>query len=599
LDRLTRLRNLLPVAIAAGLLWGPAVRCAAGPPVTYNACQTSGGWGAEVRVADKAALRLYTANGGLSPLQRADIVASRLQSQQGRGVSPSSYRAEATGSQWWVVSGSEKLVHATEEEARAHKSSPRALAASWAENLRRLLSLPALFFDPSALTVPYKETRTVQIGGWGEGPIEVACQDPIVTLQVGSDGRSLTVSGDELGDTVVEAVQGTLRAELKVVVMKWAGRFAQAEPAQVTGVPTDSESLALAVANAARRSVILEDGASLSVVGPQEIRSDASGSVALAKATAKGPGLLERTEEVAVPLVRVEPPSRAPELLLYCNDPEKVTRAGPLFHSQITRPSRLFVHHINSSGRALNLSIYASCAADQEASVHIIGGRKAASGDVIGTGLQAVSRFMENFRARSGCVISIAPGSVERIAAMRMSRGAVASAVYDVIPVSGGPVRLTVVAESPDSTAAMGSGYYDGLDESDHIYPQTARRVLEEYEVGKRWAFVTIGKEPLQNLGGRTALRGDYGILYDIDVRVKNPHPESKRIVVEFEAAAGPAGIVAWVNGEKHSIGRLATQREATLASLIVPPNSERTVKIETMPLGGAAYPARIIVREG
>lgn len=247
----------------------------------------------------------------------------------------------------------------------------------------------------------------------------------------------------------------------------------------------------------------------------------------------------------------------------------------------------------------MNLSVYASSGPGEGSSFHVVGGSRSAKGDVIGTGLGAVSEFLDNFRARSGCVVSLGRGAVERIASMRMGQGSVAGAVFDVTPLSGGRVRLTVLAESPDSTQAMGLGYHDGLGESDHVYPQTTRRVLEEYVVGKRWAFVTLGKETLQNVDGQTTLRGDYGVLYEIDVEVRNPHSESKRIVVEFEAAAGPAGIVAWVNGEKRSIKRLASQKEATLASLVVPPNSVRTVKIETMPLGGAAYPARLIVREG
>jgi hypothetical protein len=580
------------------LLAAPAAWCASGPPITYNAFKSSGKSAAEVRIADRPALRLYCTNASLTPLRRAEIVAGRLSDQQARGIGPSSYHPKKIGPQWWVMAASERLVCATSQEAAVRGVSPQSLARSWCESLKKLLSLPPLFVEPESICIPLGESRNVEIGGWGTGSIEVLVEGGLVTADSPGLGRTLTLSGRELGETVVEVKQGSLAVRLKVAVMLWAATLLEPQPALVTGNPTDSKSIKLAVQNAVSRSISLEDGASLELPESVQVESSPAGSVAKAIAWARGSGLLERKCELSIPLLRVDPPLGPPKVLLYCNEPERVERPQPLFFARLSCASRLFVHHQNASSRVLSLSLYLCNQSGSDATVHILGGDRAARGDVIGTGLGAGAEFLQNMLRKSGCEISLAPGSVDRIASMKMSPGAVASAVFDFTPIEGTGVTLTVAAESPDSTAAMGLGYHGGLAESDHVYAQTTRAVREEYTVGQKWAFIPIGRSVLETVNGRKSMRGDYGVVYHVDVDVVNPTAEPKRVVVRFEAAAGPAAAVMWVDGRKCQIGRLGSLEEATLASLTLPAESERTVRIETMPLGGSSYPARLIVRK-
>jgi len=115
--------------------------------------------------------------------------------------------------------------------------------------------------------------------------------------------------------------------------------------------------------------------------------------------------------------------------------------------------------------------------------------------------------------------------------------------------------------------------------------------------VGQRWAFIPIGKYSIERVSRDGVLDGNYGVLYDINVKVENPTSEPTNVEVLFEPSAGVARGVFWIDGVSVETQHLLPPKEYPIARYPLQPNSSRDIRILTMPLAGSHYPARIIVR--
>jgi len=66
---------------------------------------------------------------------------------------------------------------------------------------------------------------------------------------------------------------------------------------------------------------------------------------------------------------------------------------------------------------------------------------------------------------------------------------------------------------------------------------------------------------------------------------------------VLFEAGAGPASGVFHIGNQYVEVPSIYPREEKSLARFTMGPNETRNISIQTVPLGGSAYPAALIVR--
>jgi hypothetical protein len=157
-------------------------------------------------------------------------------------------------------------------------------------------------------------------------------------------------------------------------------------------------------------------------------------------------------------------------------------------------------------------------------------------------------------------------------------------------------VRVRVVAEEtaePEEYAVVSAG---APSPSEHVYPQPRKEVRARYRVGDTWAFIPVGKRPIAARDGSRRLDGNYGVVYDIAVRVENPTDRERTIQVAFSADAGPARGVFWIEDRLVEAPELGAT-DVPLASFRLAPGEVRDLPIRTIPVAGSAYPARIVVR--
>jgi hypothetical protein len=136
----------------------------------------------------------------------------------------------------------------------------------------------------------------------------------------------------------------------------------------------------------------------------------------------------------------------------------------------------------------------------------------------------------------------------------------------------------------------------EALDSPD-LYPTTRKQINAQYTVGEKWTWILVGKEPITDSAGKRRLEGNYGVLYNIDVKVHNPGENSREVEVAFEAGAGPASGVFTIGSRYVEVVSTFPREEKALARFMMRPNETRSISIQTVPLGGSAYPAALIFR--
>jgi hypothetical protein len=136
MKRRVKTPTLLAAALFAALLAATAFSAAV---VTTRAVERNGKPAAEVLVGNASVVELVTSVGIYSPMQRAELVASRLQAALKTNPKPADVRVAAVRGGRALYLGKTVLVTAGNREALAQKSTPRALTTSWRKKLVQAL----------------------------------------------------------------------------------------------------------------------------------------------------------------------------------------------------------------------------------------------------------------------------------------------------------------------------------------------------------------------------------------------------------------------------------------------------------------------------
>src|SRR5262249_29465851 len=106
------------------------------------------------------------------------------------------------------------------------------------------------------------------------------------------------------------------------------------------------------------------------------------------------------------------PIGKVPEAQLwYCNDPENLTQAGPLFSAALMKdsPVRLLYHHYNASMDPLFVRIQLVNDSDTPSRVVITPGDAKPDKNPVLAGLLAADQFLRHWTTSSGEVVYIGP----------------------------------------------------------------------------------------------------------------------------------------------------------------------------------------------
>lgn len=564
--------------------------------------------GASVRVNRRTVLVLRGRapreawSGSTPPAWRTALVAERLAQAVEAGLSPTAVEVRRPGGQLALFAGQTELLRPTRADARAAGTTPRRLAFRWAAALRQALALPPLTTSPRSLLIPFGETRTLRVGGVAAGPLSLEPRDPsVATADAAEDGRSVQVRAGQPGETVLAIAADGAMLGVRVVVMRYAGEAGAPVTVDCTGHPAPAALVWQLVMESYPQALRLEPGARARVAGrpqlPAGIPPGQEGS-AQVPVLLTGPGLLPRrvTAQVQVRCRRL--PQREVAALLYSNHPERILRPGSLYLGVLEpdAPCRLLYHHQNMAGSPVLLRVDLINPEDEPAEVQVIAGPARPTIDTVLAGQRAGALYLRNAVRDVGRIVPLAAHERLPLLLQRLPHGLTASGIYGLRLLRGRPLLVEVRADPPAALDPVPPPSSAGVP-ARHVYPHPRKVLAAQYTVGQNWAFVRVGKKAIPGKDERQVLDGNYGVLYDIAVRIDNPTPQARVVRLMLVPDAGGAGGVFLVEGRWIEAPHVSPPAEFQLAQFLLSPQEHRVVNIQTLPVGGSAYPVTLVVR--
>jgi hypothetical protein len=592
------------ITIAAGLLAAAASHAQTGPIRVE---------GTTVIVNEVPVMQFRISYNGTPPENRAGLAIQRLQNTTG------DITVSGSGDVRKILRGSSVLAVVTQDDAASAGQSLTSLASTFYSSLKDALTLPPLKIVQDNIKIPIGEDRTIKLVGTKAFAANVATPAPqIARGQRTPDG--IKVSAVSQGATTLTITAGNQSIPLNVEVWPYASNFPQTVNASVIGLPAATDTVQGAVEAAVRTQVQAVNGSALTFTIPSQPSIDIGNSTSFdVKVHVDAPHAFGKDGVVHVNL-RNLPIGRKPEAQLwYCNDPENLAQAGPLFAAPLMKdtPVRLLYHHYNASIDQLFVRIQLVNDSDTPARVVITPGDAKPDKNPVLAGLLAADQFLRHWMTGSGEVVFIGPHCSTPISIHRLLPGDTVSGLCalrlidgpnnvvlraDAIPPFDLDTKWSNAVNSLAPWRFVGAAPMTYIDNQPtvttrHIYPDPYKQEDVNYQVGGRYGFVRIGQKPISNATMDAALEGNFGVVYTIKANMTNLTSSPADVEVMFEASAGYAGALFLVNGQVKRTLPLPPKASTQLTMVHLDPGQSKSVTLVTIPHSGGSYPATITIR--
>ena len=435
----------------------------------------------------------------------------------------------------------------------------------------------------------------------------------LVTVTVDASATSVTVAATQQtgSDTLHLADANGATADIAIRVAFNAGTIVPQATLKVTGNPAQPDWLVRQVKALVTRltqalpNAQTQIGAAPAPIAPLAPGSQMQFSIPVQITSPTGEYFDQNgTTVVTVANVGLDPFD--PMQLFYDDDPEHVVQDGVLFRAQIAagQPSRLYYYHDDGTDPRRVVVVLTSLT-QNPTSVQAIDVSAGPNIDVMQVG-HAVSREFLLTKSRSeGTILDLPQDAPYFVADLAMNARQGVAGTMDLRVLSGGPVKVTVLAVSPDVDPRT---LLDAPVLADDGHHRTGAFRLAgfgtdsvSYNVGGEDAKVVIGdREPtppnVQPTDDPSAGHdyGDYGVTHTIDVALANPTDAPATAYLYFRPIAGIARASFLVDGNLVEIGCVRQPVPYQIASYDLPAHQNQRAFVQTMTDGGSFYPVEI-----
>jgi hypothetical protein len=581
-------------------------------------------------------------NGGLSPAERAEVAAERLRLHISEGLRPQQVEARDRGPNWGLYANGNLIMIATDEEADARNEMSKMTATRWAQNLKQALAAapkaaakpaapkaaakPAAVAKPAAaakapprkapvragalaaevqsLPVPVGETRTVGIKGSATGPISVSVDDSdTVTARVVPGKAEVEVAGVAPGSATVRVSRGGKETTFRAWVKQYAGRVSTTASAGVTGSVSPASMVGKAAREALQDGIEREPGAVVSITGePQGVRALGRGESTQVTFPVTITGGDAYLPVKTTARVRVENRSLTPQrtqALLYSNDPESVREFGTLYEGVVENggPARLLYHHQNRMNRPFVFQIHLVNPHSEPVEVQVVQGESGPFIDTIQVGHRAGERYLNAHMKDLGYIGRVPARGSRVVYSSKVEHLLTVSGIFQFRVTDGGPLAVLVTVSPEGIRPPVRDDLLATARNEPHIYSTAQKDIEANYDIGSTWAFVPLGKTAVTGRNPNRKLFGNYGVIYNVTVTVRNPTSEDKTVRVMMAPDAGWARGVFAIDGRLIEAPQVAPPTQAELYTVVLRPGEQRRLSIQSIPVGGSAYPISLVVR--
>lgn len=288
------------------------------------------------------------------------------------------------------------------------------------------------------------------------------------------------------------------------------------------------------------------------------------------------------------------------EFLAFSNHPEKIAKRGILYEAGLIRhkPVRLRYYHQGDNNTDPHyIGFYLVNNTSKPARVHIVESLGGPSKNFMFAGHINNLKFFSYKERNTGFIEEIPPHSVKMIRRVLLKPGQVVSSTADLHLLMGGPLQIVVYAsDKKDSDLAVELSTSITDRHARGAYPLTKIVTRGIFSTEDRESIYTIADTPLEDIFKGRKIRGNYGVMYEFDLTLKNPYPKERVVSFYFQPRGGIATATFSFDGRPVSVGFTPAYKMVKLCSIKVPAGGKKKVTVKTMPEDASNYPVRLII---
>lgn len=295
------------------------------------------------------------------------------------------------------------------------------------------------------------------------------------------------------------------------------------------------------------------------------------------------------------------PPTAAVAAL--SDHPEKVERRGMLFSGGLTplRNIRFQYYHLGLlDGSAPCLEFFVTNHGVDPARLHLVRAAGLPSLDYFSTGHGNNVAWLQAEKANQGEFLDLAPGQTRVIFRQDLPKNYVVSGTLGLTQVYGPPLQFGLLASPhPGATPSLVNLLKETDVHSRGFYPVATQHLRRRHVAGQnRETKMAVGALRQETFSGVRELRGDYGVVYDLLLELDNPTAQTRRVDLIFNPRGGAATGTFLAQDAILEVPLTHAMQERTVKSWRLPPETHRTVRLQTIPEGASSYPVRLLLRD-
>lgn len=463
--------------------------------------------------------------------------------------------------------------------------------------------------NAAAVNLHPSQSQTILILN-GAAPYTLTVDTPIVTASIDQTARTITVTAAQQTGRAVLTVNDSTGAALRIPVRVAldAGTVPSSVTLRVTGTQIDPRWLNSLVQKTLLRSTTVQPGAAANVLLftlPPSLGPGASAAIPVPVHISGGDQFFDVDVTSTVELQNVAAAPFSPPLLMYDDDPEKLTATGVLFRGQVNAnaPARLYYYHENGND-SRELAVVLS--SDAPSTVQLIDASAGPNIDVMSVG-HAVSRdFLVEKPLNEGIVVDVGPAAPYVAEQFLMNRLDGAAGSVGIRVLTGAPVTVTVVATAPGGLTAAELPSALALPQlPDDGHHRTGLFSLVNFGTDTV-AYTAPGPDASIQYGAHTPPAadaaaptghdyGEYGVLRTLNFDIDNPLDQPQTLYLYERPMGGVVRSSFLVNGSLVQVGcARASERYQIGEPISVQPHAKLDLPVQTMTDGGSNYPLEV-----
>lgn len=567
----------------------------------------------EVWIDDQLIMKLYGI-GNARVHKEAQNIAALLNEAFSNNLNPSQIYALKLEKGYAIIADKKTLFVVTKEQAHLHRSNPKELAILWVGKIRNALKTTSIPITHSIkmltafnLIIPQGAERTISLRGVDKADkIEVTNPNVIKLIPI---GNTLRVRGENIGQTKIIVQWGNKTKVFTITVKEWAGLIPPYVETLVTGWPARSEFVRSAAIEALSKSIIRKPNSRLFIDTkglsfPASLKEGTSISNYV-NVRVTGTSNISVQGKVQLKVINFLLPKEETAYLLVSNKPEFIRQPGIVFSETLldNRPTRFLFHHANAlPDEKLLMHIKLVNRTETPSKIHIIEGIGGPTSDEINAGHVATYEFLTSFWRWEGKVINLPAHAEHILFAEWIAKREVTAGIYQFRVLEGGLPTVLIEArnrsllQTPLTTISPPT-VNEAFRHAKGVFENPDIIVEKEHIIGNGFTFIPIGKKPyLKELFTGEPNYGNYGVIYQIKLSIKNPGDEKRTAKIYFVPVAGVARGIFKLGDTLIQTPMLPPFKQYLLGQYELTPGEEKTASILTTPQGGSFYPINIVI---